>query len=73
MKTYALKTIRTYIFEAESDEDAINIAESDFDVVDSGIESEEFEMIVDEDGNVVKDYRWWFMKQTTFNKIIKKH
>ena len=73
MKTYALKTIITYIFEAESDEDAINIAESDFDVVDSGIESEEFEMIVDEDGNVVKDYRWWFMKQTTFNKIIKKH
>ncbi len=57
MKTYALKTIITYIFEAESDEDAINIAESDFDVVDSGIESEEFEMIVDEDGNVVKDYR----------------
>ena len=52
-----MTTIITYVFEAESDEDAINIAENDFDVVDSGIESEEFEMIVDEDGNVVKDYR----------------
>jgi len=57
MKTYTMTTIITYVFEAESDEDAINIAENDFDVVDSGIESEEFEMIVDEDGNVVKDYR----------------
>ena len=52
-----MTTIITYVFEAESDEHAINIAENDFDVVDSGIESEEFEMIVDEDGNVVKDYR----------------
>ncbi len=57
MKTYTMTTIITYVFEAESDEDAINIVENDFDVVDSGIESEEFEMIVDEDGNVVKDYR----------------
>lgn len=57
MKKYIMTTITTYVFEAESDEDAINITENDFDAVDSGIESEEFEMIVDEDGNVVKDYR----------------
>jgi len=57
MKTYTMTTIITYVFKAESDEDAINLVENDFDVVDSGIESEEFEMIVDEDGNVVKDYR----------------
>lgn len=54
---YVMTTITTYEFEAESDEEAINIAETNFDAIDSGIESEVFEMIKDEDGNIVKDYR----------------
>lgn len=62
MKTYMITTITTYVFEAESDEEAINLVENNFSDIEEGIEGEQLEIlnVMDESGyfdKVIKDYR----------------
>ena len=62
MKTYMITTITTYVFEAESDEEAINLVENNFSDIEEGIEGEQLETlnVMDESGyfdEVIKDYR----------------
>lgn len=62
MKTYMIKTITTYVFEAETDEEAIDLVENNFGDIEGGIEGEQLETlnIMDKSGyfdKVIKDYR----------------
>ena len=62
MKTYTITTTTTYVFEAETDEEAIDLVENNFGDIEGGIEGEQLETlnIMDKSGyfdKVIKDYR----------------
>ena len=62
MKTYMITTTTTYVFEAETDEEAIDLVENNFGDIEEGIEGEQLETlnIMVKSGyfdKVIKDYR----------------
>ena len=62
MKTYMITTTTTYVFEAETDEEAIDLVENNFGDIEGGIEGEQLETlnIMDKSGyfdKEIKDYR----------------
>ena len=57
-----ITTTTTYVFEAETDEEAIDLVENNFGDIEEGIEGEQLETlnIMDKSGyfdKVIKDYR----------------
>jgi hypothetical protein len=59
MTTYEFTTVTHYIFDAESDEEAINFAENN-ESLNSCVDHEEYLMlstIYDDPNKIVKDYR----------------
>ena len=57
-----ITTTTTYVFEAETDEEAIDLVENNFGDIEGGIEGEQLETlnIMDKSGyfdKVIKDYR----------------
>jgi hypothetical protein len=61
MVTYFLQVVSTYVFTAESDEEALYLVEEGFEeYIEEGKESEELSLLIKVDGDVtttVKDYR----------------
>jgi len=62
LKRYFLHTTSTYVFEAESDDEAIRMVEEDMEAIEDGIEGEELTDIISFDNpdhklRTVKDYR----------------
>ena len=62
MKRYFLHTTSTYVFEAESDEEAIKMVEENMEAIEDGIEGEELTDIIsfddpEDEPRTVKDYR----------------
>lgn len=61
MVTYFLQVVSTYVFTAESDEEALYLVEEGFEeYIEEGKESEELSLLIKVDGDIittVKDYR----------------